>query len=52
MAKPFSCALVPCPLSEVMQAMPMTVTMKSSGEPKVSTRDARSGSRPRAQPPR
>ena len=37
MAKPFSCALVPCPLSEVMQAMPITVTMKSSGEPKVST---------------
>ena len=37
MAKPLSCALVPWPLSEVMQAMPITVIMKSSGEPKVST---------------
>ena len=37
MAKPLSCARVPWPLSDVMQAMPITVIMKSSGEPKVST---------------
>ena len=38
MANPRSCALRLKPLREVMQAIPITESMNSSGEPKVRTR--------------
>ena len=45
MAKPRTWALRLRPLREVMQAMPITESINSSGEPKVRTRDARWESR-------